>query len=183
LESEAISPCTYTSIPCVYTDAAFVPFPSNVSSAESILKADSINTGSLVINTGSKPVWSTLYYPEDVALDSENPVVSGDSAFKTGRTTGTTSGTIDSICVDITTSSSHKLCQTSVIGDDGDFIDSGDSGSAVVGSILGSESFSYTFPYSYKATLLGLANSSSSTHAYFTPIDAIVKEFGELDSI
>jgi hypothetical protein len=52
LESQSVAPCGYTSIPCVYTNAAFVPFPSNISSAESILKTDNINTGSLKIKQG-----------------------------------------------------------------------------------------------------------------------------------
>ncbi len=168
---------------CWDTDAVFVELEANVSSSEIVLKADSINTGSLVIRTsgGRKSRWKTLLLPQSLIP----PVTTvGDAAFKTGRTTGTTSGDVAAICVDINIGFSDRyLCYNEVDPDGASFSAGGDSGSAVLGALNGVEVFPFTYPYSHAARLMGLHVAGNGTQGFYVPIEAIIAEFGILESI
>ena len=181
--------------PCFRTDAAFVPLERRVQSREYILKTHKLNDldnaydDALTIKTGRNSVWNRLYYPEDLPSDlsnPESPVLIGDTVYKTGSATGTTSGVVSNLCVDVRVDGVVMLCQTHVAPHGDIFADDGDSGAAVVGSISGTDSFTYfTYQYTRNARLLGLhwGSDSPSGYGWFTPIEAIIEEFGELDSI
>ena len=184
LESASTGICS--SKICYNTDAAFIPLPDSMPSSEYVLKSKYLNARELEIKTGSNSIWTSLYFPEDINLGDRAAVIAGDAAFKTGRTTGTTSGIVTRVCIDVNVGLSNRyICQMEVEGDSGRFSDSGDSGSPVLGSILGRESWAYTYPYSNRARALGLnwGSTSDGQFAYFTSIDAIRQELGDFDSI
>ncbi|MEM1154402.1 MAG: hypothetical protein AAGI44_09680, partial [Pseudomonadota bacterium] len=110
---------------CFESDSLFVPRPAGVTSRQWVAKANSINTGSLTIRTGSNSTWTNLIFPTSTLV--------GHAAFKTGRTTGTTSGDVTRVCVDLNIAGIYRyICLNEVLGDGGpgSFVDGGDSGSA-----------------------------------------------------
>lgn len=161
------------------SDSAFIPIPSNVSSSTSVVKTQSLNTRNLNIKTGRARAWTNLFNFGAPAI--------GDRAYKTGRATGTSSGIIDRVCVNTAFWHSGSYislpCQMRV---DGDVYNncqaSGDSGSAVLGSVNGVDSWNHTYNYSRSATLLGIHHSGGRTHGYFSPLSAIIEDLGQISN-
>ncbi len=163
---------------CFESDALFVPKPSGISSRQGVFKTNSINTGSLTVMTTFYNTWSALEMPTSTLV--------GHRAFKTGRTTGTTSGSVTAVCVDRKigiVGGYHYLCLNEVLGDggEGSFVNQGDSGSAVLGSSY--NEFGGIYPYSRGARLLGVVAMETNERSYYFPIDAVESALGNLEII
>lgn len=172
LESKKLSGGCVSSRECYKTDAVFVPLPkinnSMISSSYAIAKTKILNGDNLEIRTiGRSKRWWNLY-------TTNESVMQGAKVYKTGQKTGTTSGVISAVCVDRNVAGwKHYICQNEVDGG-GHFSIPGDSGAAV----LGGEFTNYRFGRS--AELVGLHVLSNETFSYFTPIGAIIAEFGKM---
>lgn len=162
---------------CYNSDAAFIPIPQGVNVETTIVKTRRLNSSPIDLNlkTGRKSAWTRLHIWENERFSV------GDSVYKTGRTSGTTSGTIVGVCVTLVVDFATINCSSKVVGDAAVFSLQGDSGSAVLGSIMGGKDFGkYTYRRSLNARILGLHFGSDGTYAYFSPINSIIQEFGAI---
>lgn len=175
IESPLFGTCN--DLPCYRSQAVFVPFPIGVTSYERVLKSAGINSNNLNIKTGSKSVWSNIY------IDTVFPPVMGDTAFKTGRSSGTTSGDIVGTCQLASIGEAANYCVNVVAGHSGDFSAPGDSGATVVGAVSGAETFPFTYPYSNAAKLLGMVLGNNDEVTLYDPIGDIDYDLGGLESM
>ncbi len=165
---------------CLNSDSAFIPIPEGLSTSTSVIKTKTLNSSpvNLEPKTGSRRVWSSLF--------DFGTVVVGDKVYKTGRTTGTTSGVISDTCVDLAINNSIIFlnCHMQVTADTSQFGDRGDSGSAALGAIGGADTLNYTYNYGKSARILGLyvAGSSGGSIGYFSPINSISQDLGQLSN-
>ena len=154
---------------CIEADAAFIPYPAGVSGATAVYKTETLNNNDIEIwrnSNGTPRRWNNLYLLGVAAV--------GDRVYKTGRTTGTSSGDVTAVCADINVGTGFRyLCHTEVTGANAsDFATFGDSGAPVVGGPFTNYSQT-TF-----AEFLGLHVAGNPTTDYFSPIAAIEASMG-----
>lgn len=175
LESAAVNANCPAWMTCYNTDAAFFPMPAGLGSATKILKAKGLNTESIDLKTTGKKEWTRLYNW------GGNGVV-GQKVYKTGRTTGTTSGFITNVCVNVNTAWNTRInCTNRVASVGARWSAGGDSGSAVVGPLSGGTDYwDYTYNSSNAAQILGLHFAGDGTNGWYIPFTAIEDELGNI---
>jgi hypothetical protein len=149
---------------CRYSDAARALYVEGVESLGRIAKTDGVGTGSLNV-VGSLEITS-----QD---NSTTSFEQGTPLHKVGRTTGWTTGTASSTCVDLNVANSNYtlLCQTTVYADQP--IAGGDSGSPV---------FRLTSDDEVELVgILALSTAGGLVFA-FSPLKNIQDELGPLDA-
>lgn len=154
---------------CLRADAAFVRFPgtfvNNVDYKDAVLKTKGRNNLDLKEGAVRYRTWWRL------RIAGTTADLMGETVFKTGRTTGTTSATVDATCVDYNSGGTRQLCHSRV--NSGSFGNSGDSGSPVL---------SHTY-YSHgrSARVAGIFVAGNSSVGFISNIDGIQAELGILD--
>ena len=160
---------------CTEADGLFIPYQNGNSGSSAIYKTKALNSNNLEIwrkSNGTPRRWNNIYA---FGTSSE-----GDRVYKTGRTSGTTSGDVTAVCVDINVErNSRYICQTEVTGaNSSDFATGGDSGAPVIGGMF------TNYSYATFAEFLGLHVAGNDVTDYFSPIQAIEDSMGvniELD--
>lgn len=165
------------------SDAVFIPFDIPFSSSTSVLKTAKLNKGSgypHVLKTGRSRQISSLYNMGSTV---------GMGVYKTGRTTGTSSGHLVRSCVNVRTTSNRLMkCQNEVSADVRyNYSAGGDSGAAVFGSTTGSSDYwKYIYKYARSANLVGLhwggsSGSGLGLFGYYSPMNAVIADLGVSD--
>ncbi len=192
LESSATQVDCLLGYICYNSDAAFIPIPGNVSSEATILKSRYLNSSptNRELKTGRNSAWSRLFIFDNVQTRV------GDTVFKTGITTGTTSGTVTNGCIDVDMNvrGVSILVKCAMRADrHGDrFAGGGDSGSVILGTLIGSvegsdsdggldgvEHWPFMFEHSNAARVVGLLFAGDRIYgefAYFTPINVVLAD-------